>query len=130
MSRPSKKQNVVAQFSAKSEFRAMAHGVCELLWLKRLLEDLGAIVPSPMMLYCDNKVAISIAPNPVQYDHTKHVKNDKHFIKEKLERGLICMPFIKYGDQLTSVFTKRIIRGKMFHPILVNLGMYDIYAAT
>lgn len=36
----SKKQNVVARSSAESEFRAMAQGICELLWLKIILEDL------------------------------------------------------------------------------------------
>ncbi|XP_057514198.1 uncharacterized mitochondrial protein AtMg00810-like [Actinidia eriantha] len=36
----SKKQNVVARSSAEAEFRAMAQGVCELLWLKIILEDL------------------------------------------------------------------------------------------
>nr|CAN81376.1 hypothetical protein VITISV_020871 [Vitis vinifera] len=30
----SKKQNVVARSSAKVEYRSMAHGVCEMLWLK------------------------------------------------------------------------------------------------
>ena len=36
----SKKQNVVARSSVEAEFRAMALGVCELLWLKIILEDL------------------------------------------------------------------------------------------
>ena len=30
----SKKQKVVARSSAEAEFRGMAHGVCELLWIK------------------------------------------------------------------------------------------------
>ena len=30
----SKKQKVVARSSAEVEFRGMAHGVCELLWIK------------------------------------------------------------------------------------------------
>ena len=36
----SKKQNVVARSSAEAEFQAMAQGICELLWLKIILEDL------------------------------------------------------------------------------------------
>ena len=125
----SKKQNVVARSSAEAEFRAMAQGVCELLWLKGLLEDLGVSVHLPMMLFCDNKAAISIAHNPIQHDRTKHVEIDRHFIKEKLESGLICMPFVQSGDQLADVFTKG-IGSKSFHPILVKLGMCDIYAPT
>lgn len=79
-----KKQNVIARSSAKAEFHAIPQGVCELLWLKGLLKDLGVFVFVPMTLYYDNKIAISIAHNLVQHDSTKHVKIDRHFIKEKL----------------------------------------------
>ncbi|KAK5845013.1 hypothetical protein PVK06_001165 [Gossypium arboreum] len=64
----SKKQNVVARSIAEVEFRAMALGVCELLWLKIILEDLKIKWEGPMKLYCDNKSAINIAHNPVQHD--------------------------------------------------------------
>ncbi|KAI5349461.1 hypothetical protein L3X38_002348 [Prunus dulcis] len=37
----SKKQKVVSRSSAEAEYRGMGHGVCELLWLRRLLRDLG-----------------------------------------------------------------------------------------
>ena len=36
----SKKQSVVARSSAKAEYRAITLGICELLWLKRLLGEL------------------------------------------------------------------------------------------
>ena len=59
----SKKQNVVAWSSAKAKFRAMAQGVCELLWLKIILKDLKVKWDGPMKLYCDNKSTTSIAHN-------------------------------------------------------------------
>ena len=72
----------------------MANGVCELLWLQRVVAELQKLVNTPMKLYCDNKAAISIVHNPVQHDQTKHVEIDRHFIKEKLEARIICIPFI------------------------------------
>ena len=36
----SKKQSVVARSSAEAEYRAMALGICELLWLQKLLKEL------------------------------------------------------------------------------------------
>jgi hypothetical protein len=36
-----------------------------------------------MRLYCDNKAAINIAYILIQYDQTKNVEIDWHFIKEK-----------------------------------------------
>ncbi|CAL8132997.1 unnamed protein product [Prunus armeniaca] len=66
-----KKQKLVSRSSAEAEYRGMAHGVRELLWLRRLLKDLGFGPKKPMDLYCDNKAAIAIAHNPVQHDCTK-----------------------------------------------------------
>ena len=62
----SKKQSVVARSSVEAEFRAMAQGICELLWMKVILEDVKVKWGEPMRLYCDNKSAISIVHNPVQ----------------------------------------------------------------
>jgi Reverse transcriptase (RNA-dependent DNA polymerase) len=36
-----KKQNVVALSSAEAEFRGMSKGLCELLWLRKLMTELG-----------------------------------------------------------------------------------------
>ena len=59
-----KKQNVVARLIAKSKFRVIAQGLCELLWLKIILDDLRIKWDGPMKLYCDNKSTINIAHNP------------------------------------------------------------------
>lgn len=86
VTRRSKKQNVVAL--AESKFKSITHRLCELLWLKIILDYLKINWKGPMKLYCDNKSAIDIAHNPIQYDKTKHIEIDRHFNKEKLE-GLL-----------------------------------------
>ncbi|CAL8151504.1 unnamed protein product [Prunus armeniaca] len=125
----SKKQKVVSRFSAKAEYRGMAQGVCELLWLRRLLRDLGFGPQKPMDLYCDNKAAIAIAHNPVQYDRTKHVEVDRHFVKEKLDAEIIYFPFISFEYQLADVLTKA-VSTMVFLNLLDKLGMCDIFAPT
>lgn len=52
-----------------------------------------------------------------------------HDIKNKLNKGLICMPFIRSVDQLANLFTKG-LGSKVFHPICCKLGMQDIFAPT
>jgi hypothetical protein len=125
----SKKQNVVARSSAEAEYRAMSHGVCELLWLRILIGELGFNLEKPVNLYCDNKAAISIAHNPVQHDRTKHVEVDRHFIKEKLTDGIISVPFVKSEDQLVDILTKA-VSSRVLYSTLVKLGIRDIYAPT
>ncbi|RVW79649.1 Retrovirus-related Pol polyprotein from transposon RE1 [Vitis vinifera] len=70
----SKKQNVVSRSSVEAEFRGMALGLCEALWLRLLLQNLGYLSRQPIRLFCDNKAACDIAHNPVQHDRTKHVE--------------------------------------------------------
>jgi len=125
----SKKQNVVARSSAKVEFRVMAQGVCELLWMKIMLDDLKIKYEAPMGLVCDNKSVISIAHNPVQHDRTKHVEIDRHFIKEKLDNGLIGTEYIPSRLQLVDMFTNG-LPTKHFKDLTCKLGMIDMHSPT
>lgn len=79
----------------------MAHEIYELLWLQGLLTKLGFITQGPINLYCENKAEINITHNPVQYDKTKLIEVDKHFIKEKLQSGKNCTPF--YEDWRSAI---------------------------
>ena len=99
----SKKQSVVARSSAEAEFRMTATRVSEVIWIKRLLEDLKIYVTLPLKLYCGNKSAIVIAHNSVLHDKTKHVEINKHFIKKKLDNGQICMPYLPAMEQVDDI---------------------------
>ena len=123
----SKKKNVIAWSSAEAEFRAMVAVGCELLWVKIILENLNIQWSKPMKLYYDNKSAINIAHNPVQHDRTKRIEIDRHFIKEKLDSGLICTPYIPIGHQLADVLTKGLC-SNVFHKNINKLGMEDLYS--
>ena len=82
-----------------------------------------------MKLYYDNKVAINIANNLVQYNKIKLVEIDRYFIKEKLKNGLIYMPFMSTNEQLADIFTEGL--SKQAFKLLVNkLGLIDIIKPT
>ena len=103
----------------------MVHGVCELLWLKIILDDLKIRWDEPMRLYYDNKSAISTAYNPVQYDRTKHIEVDKYFVKEKLDSGLICTLYVPIGGQLADILMKG-LASTIFQAIMSKMGMENI----
>ena len=124
----SKKQGVIARSSAEAEYRSMALGICEILWLK-LVQDLGIKHSQLMKLFCDNKAARDIAHNPVQHDRTKHVEVDMFFIKEKLEGKITEVPPIRTEDQIADILTKAVSSEK-FSKFLDKLGMCNIYPPT
>ncbi|RVW95742.1 hypothetical protein CK203_031568 [Vitis vinifera] len=77
--------------------------------MKKLLDDLRIPTEKLIKLYFDNKeAAINITHNTLQHDRTKHVEVDRHFIKERLEVGLICMPDVSIEELLAdSLFRKK-----------------------
>ena len=46
---------MVARSSDEVEFRAIGQGVCEILWMKIILDDLRIKCEAPMKIFCDNK---------------------------------------------------------------------------
>ena len=97
----SKKQEVVARSSAEAEFRALAHGICEGIWLNHLLIKLRIETEGPIEVLCDNQSAIAIAKNPMHHDRTKHVEIDRHFINEKIETKVINLRHVPLQQQIS-----------------------------
>jgi nickel-dependent lactate racemase len=83
----------------------------------------------PLKLYSNSKDAVSIAHNPVQHDRTKHIEIDQHFIKEKLDVGIICLSFVTSNQQTANILTKSLARPTFKH-LIDKLVMIDIYAPT
>ncbi|KAM2530612.1 hypothetical protein PS1_028457 [Malus domestica] len=125
----SKKQNVVARSTAEAKYCGMAHGICELLWLKILLTKIGIKPCGAMFLYCEIQAIREIANNIVQHDRTKHVEVDRHFIKEKLDVKLIDIPYVRSEDQLAAVLTHAVAT-RVFQNSLDKLSLGNIYAPT
>lgn len=49
---------------------------------------------------------------------------DKHFIKEKLEEGIICTPFVPNTSHVANVLTKALSR-QLFEVRVSKLNMMD-----
>ena len=54
---------------------------------------------------------------------------DKHFIKEKIEKGLVCMASLSTRGQVADIFTKGLSK-KQFDFLNSKLAMYDNFRPT
>ena len=108
----SKKQTFVARSSTEAEYCAFANTTSELLWLRRLLKDLGVSTSSATPIYCDNQNAIHITHNDVFHERTKHIKIDCHFIRYHLVHGALKLFSVSSKDQLADIFTKSLPKGR------------------
>ena len=60
---------------------------------------------------------------------TKHVKVDCHFVRQKLQEGVIGLKHIRAREQLANLFTKA-LPGKRVDDKCNKLGMFNIYTPT
>ncbi|CAN1770862.1 Retrovirus-related Pol polyprotein from transposon TNT 1-94 [Linum perenne] len=122
----SKKQNVVARSSAEAEYRAIALGICEGIWLKRILHELKIGADDPIQLLSDSQSAISIVKNPVHHDRTKHVEVDRHFITDNVTRKMVQVGYVPSRQQNADILTKALSRD-LFEALSDKLGLINIY---
>ncbi|KAE8690040.1 hypothetical protein F3Y22_tig00110929pilonHSYRG00026 [Hibiscus syriacus] len=102
----SKKQNTVARSSAEAEYRSMAMVTAEIVWLNVILKELQSDILRPTKLYSDSKATLQISANPVFHERTKHIDIDCHFVREKIQEGLIKAEYVSSAEQLADILTK------------------------
>nr|XP_040249224.1 uncharacterized mitochondrial protein AtMg00810-like [Aegilops tauschii subsp. strangulata] len=66
----SKKQPTVSRSSTEAEYKALANGAAEAIWVESLLKELGVSQQRVPVLWCDNLGATYLTANPVFHART------------------------------------------------------------
>jgi Reverse transcriptase (RNA-dependent DNA polymerase)/Pol polyprotein, beta-barrel domain/gag-polypeptide of LTR copia-type/GAG-pre-integrase domain len=108
----SRKQSSVVISSTEAEYIAATQGARDAIWFRNLLSDLGHPMISPTTIHIDNQSAIAIAQNERFSERTKHFEVGHHFVREKLEDGIISLEYIPTDKQPADILTKPLAADK------------------
>lgn len=102
----SRKQATVSRSSTEVEYKALANATAEIMWVRKLLDELRIPHPSASCLWCDNIGTKYLSANPVFHVRTKLIEIDYHFVREQVASKQLDVRFISSTDQLADGFTK------------------------
>lgn len=106
----SKLQGCIAQSTAEAEYVAAAAAVREIVWLKRLLAELGGGEQLPVLLYCDNEACTRIAGKMSGAGRTKHIDIPYHAVRQAVAEEVVSLRRCASADNAADVLTKSLPR--------------------
>jgi hypothetical protein len=109
----SKKQPTIALSNTEVEYRGITVVVCEVVWLQKLLSDLGQLIDALVVIYFDNISSILLVNNPIYHVRTKHIEVHYHFIREKILAKEIDLIHVNTENQVVDIFTKALSIDKL-----------------
>ena len=77
------------------------------------------------IIYCDNKIRIRLAENPVFHDKSKHIEIRYHCIRYTVQRGAVRLHHIATNEQIIDILTKTLLEGKLL-VFREQLGLTDV----
>ena len=85
----------------------------EALWWRGFIAELDGI-PTPILVNCDNRSAISLAEKEMGYSpRSKHIDIRHHFVREQIEQKTIQLKHVASNDQLADILTKAVPAPKL-----------------
>ena len=80
-------QKTVAMSSCEAEYLAIADACKTIIWLRRLLRDIGLEQQSATPVYCDNESAVTLTMNQGFHERTKHIATKWHLSRAMRANG-------------------------------------------
>ena len=102
----SQKQRTIALSSCEAEIVALSEAAKDALYLRNILDELGALPEGTTSMATDNKAAHDLSYNPEHHKRTKHIERRHFFVRECVEDLKLTVPLVKTTENLADFFTK------------------------
>lgn len=108
----SKRQPIVAQSSAESEYIALSYAVKEVMWLKQMAKELDIGIDQTTVVLCDSKSAINLSDEEAFRDRTKHIDIRYHYVRDMVKKKLIKVEYVSTNSMTADSLTKAVTTEK------------------
>lgn len=118
-----RKQTAVAQSSTEAEYVSLGTAVMSLIWLRRLVLELGGNITDPIKIYEDNQSAIHCLQK-WEEKRLRHVDTKYNLVKDLYRKGIINVIYVPTNYQKADVLTKP-LSGHKFKTLCSSLGLIN-----
>jgi hypothetical protein len=102
----SKRQSSVSQSTTEAEYVAAAAVANELVWWRRLCDDLGYDCDGPVTVWCDNRSATTLAEHECNFEAAKHIQLRYHVLRDYQKRGIVRVRWRRSDTMWADILTK------------------------
>ena len=88
--------------STKVEYKALSSATYEVVWLRRILEDVEEKQKRPTCINCDNQSAIKLTHNLVYHPWSKHIEIQHQFVREMVDSKEIDLIYCNTSDNVAD----------------------------
>lgn len=122
-----RKQQCVSLSSTEAEYVALSEASQELLWLLKLMHDIGEDVDKPVVIHEDNQSCIAMLSSTTGSRRTKHIDTRYNFVKELVSTGIIQVHYCPTESMVADILTKPLakVKQELFRS-LIGLKFYDV----
>jgi hypothetical protein len=85
--------------------QALAAAIREILWLRKLLEELG-VPQEATVVYEDNAAVLALSSKPSVGSKTKYLVVRELWVRQAVDDGHIRVEYVKSADQRADILTK------------------------
>lgn len=102
----SRKQTSVALSSTEAEFISLAEGCQELIWTKRLLEEMTDEMMKSITVFEDNQSCIKLVEGDRIERRSKHIDVRYFFVRDLQQKHVIKLKYCPTETMIADILTK------------------------
>ena len=121
-------QKIIALSVTEAELIALVQCIQEMIFAKKVVESMGLLVKTQMIVYCDNKGAVDLINGHSVGGNTKHIDVRILHMRDLKEKEVVLVKWISTDENESDVNTKN-TGSKVYNKHIQRFVGHDEYIA-